>query len=181
MSKLDFTPQEPTPECVFQRCQEFYDALIRRGFSDDVATRAVEVSERVALAAIDSGKARLLPNRTRWMWKVAKTAANRLAKKGPICVPLNEDWLIDRRQPEELIDVKAAWKRSEKIEAAIRELSERQCTAIMLVRFERFSLGDAAKAMNICVGALRQHLNRAQERLADVLSLLLREMHSENV
>jgi RNA polymerase sigma-70 factor (ECF subfamily) len=55
------------------------------------------------------------------------------------------------------------------LEAALRELSERQREVLHLTFYQRLSLSEAAEVMQVTVGSARQHYERGKKRLREML------------
>jgi DNA-directed RNA polymerase specialized sigma24 family protein len=174
-------PPEPeaSKECLLGRLHLIHERLVSRGFSDAVASRAVDVALDVGKKALASGKAGRMDGgqRAGWLWTVALTAAKRAAAGELIFLPLkmepayshalltdgDDDALakavrkgLDRLPPEQKQAVELHVMQGLSIRAAAREMgvrastAERRCRAgISRLKASLASVSEAARGEKI--------------------------------
>lgn len=166
-------PLSPRPdasmECLFGRLHRIHALLVHRGFSDAVASRAVEEVLEVGRQAINSGKAASMSpeQRAGWLWTLAKRAALRAAKKEVPRVSLTYDPpdyrlpAVDHHRPSAIA-----------VRRAIARLPAQQRTAVTLCILLGLTRRQAAREMGIKVSTVCCSLRAAFTRLRKELAML---------
>ncbi|MBM4355147.1 MAG: RNA polymerase sigma factor [Deltaproteobacteria bacterium] len=90
-------------------------------------------------------------------WKVVQAARLELELDAEALEAERDDVDLEVARREEL----------RRVQAALRNLPERQASALLLVRGEGLSYEEAAQAMEMSVPALKSLLNRARQQLAE--------------
>jgi len=153
----------PTLECLACRVPRLHNYLLRRGFEDHVAAKAVEKTVKVAEKYLADGRAHTLRRPVPWLYRVAFNAAVRISTTEVRCTSLTN------AIPSRPADHDAVDRQTSKMHALLQDgislLSFKQQQAIKC----RFVLGlairEAALMMNISVATYRVHLNRAYTNL----------------
>jgi DNA-directed RNA polymerase specialized sigma24 family protein len=170
-STLPLLPHpEATLECLLSRLHRIHALLLRRGFSDAVASRAVEEVLRVGMKALENGKAaRMSPeHRAGWLWRVAVRAARRGAVREVVRFPLSFDPPDNHSRPsEEVTPLLLA------LYEAVDHLPERQRRAIELHFFQGLSVRQAARETGVRESTAAYHLREARASLVRTLSALV--------
>jgi Sigma-70, region 4 len=171
LSRPEGLPLPPQPaasvECLLGRLHRIHELLVRRGFSDAVASRAVEEVLRVGLKALDTGKAAGMSaeRRAGWLWCVALTAARRAAAAEPVCVSLEYEPPDAHVAPPG--DEHDAF--GEALREAVDCLPARQRQAVELHGLQGLSLRDAARQMGVRPSTVGHHYRAGLGRLASAL------------
>lgn len=155
-------------KCLLERLHRIHALLVRRGFSDAVASFAVEKVLSVGLKALKTGKAdsKSPEQRAGWLWRVAIKSARRAAAKEIALVPLGyEPPDIYRSSPED----DAFW---EALRNAVDSLPPRQKEAVELHLLQGRSLREAAAEMGIKASTVSSYFKAARVRLRRKLTTL---------
>jgi len=150
-------------ECLLQRLHPIHDLLLKRGFSDAVASRAVDVALTVGCDALSSGKAAGMSEEWRagWLWKVALNAARRATATEPTFVAL-------KYEPADRLS-KCGEERREALQEALRreidKLPPKQKQAMELHGLQGLSFREAARVIGVRHATVAYRYNAGYARL----------------
>ena len=164
-------------DCLLGRLHRIHDLLLDRGFSDAVASRAVEGVLRVGMKALDTGKAAGMSaeRRAGWLWKVAMTGARRAATQEFVFVSLeHEPPDIHSGLPGDERDT--LW---EALREAVDCLPHRQKQALELHGLQQLSLRETARRMGVRPSTVEHHYRAGMCRLASTLNPMIESADGE--
>jgi DNA-directed RNA polymerase specialized sigma24 family protein len=134
-------------ECLLDRLHPIHELLLRRRFTDAVASQAVDMVLDVGRNALSSGKAAQMrdEHRVAWLWKVALNAARRAAVIEPTFVSLQwEPEHVNSEGHEEQRELFLEILRNE-----IGKLAPKQQRAVELHGLQGLSLRQAARLIGV--------------------------------
>jgi RNA polymerase sigma factor (sigma-70 family) len=171
--------RKASPKCLLRRLGHIHNLLLKRGFSDAVASRAVEVVLKVGLKAIASGKAAQMTKEDRagWLWRVALNAARRAARTEPKFVALKVDpvdehsWSGDEEN-EALLERNEALLKA--MHREIDKLAPKQKQAIELHGLQGCSLREVARLIGVSPGTVEYRYKAGLARLASAMKAMVK-------
>lgn len=176
--KLPLPPNpSATVDCLVGRLHRIHELLLRRRFSDHVASKAVDEVLDVGQKAISSGKAARMSGKQRaaWLWTVALNAARRASSREIAFISLTLE-PIDFRgrmaEPECAELCKA-------LRQEIDLLTERQKQAVVLHGLQSVSYRMAAREMGVCASTVGHHYNAGIASLMSALRAMIGKVQKE--
>jgi RNA polymerase sigma factor (sigma-70 family) len=159
----------PTHQCLATRVPRIENYLRKRGFSEDVVSRAVDRTIRIATRCLDTGRAHRLQHRVAWLYEVARREATREAMRARTFISLDRTHLElpQQGQDEDAEERQQAVRQA--VEAALSRLTVKQKVAIEVRFLQGNSLRDAARLLGVSPSSLAGRLYLALKRLADIL------------
>src|SRR3569623_1401919 len=135
-------PSGPTAECLVARLDQLRRFLLRKGFGEYVAERAIDRVIRAALRYLTPGSdTPTLQNRVSWLFGSALSAARQEASREGPCAYLDPMILSARFQDE--TDGMVA----EYVHSALAQLTDPQRQAVYFCIMRGMSLAEAAAEM----------------------------------
>jgi DNA-directed RNA polymerase specialized sigma24 family protein len=157
-----FINSAPCRTCVALRITQASSLLQLQGYSEHVAYAASDAAGKVAIKAIENGKAWELKNRGGWFWKVSSRYAHWLSLREPLCFPLDEALPFDEYDDERIAEL------SEAIWTGISRLPSREREAI-ICSMNGSSLRAMSEQFDMAVSAVNRLLRNARESLRPIL------------
>jgi len=162
--RLPLPPKETASmACLLHRLHPIHDLLLKRGFSDTAASRAVDAALMVGRDALSSGKAARMSGawRAGWLWKVALNAARRAATTEPTFVSL-------KYEPAYRVSECGDDRREALLEAMRREidkLAPKEKQAVELHGLQGLSFREAARLIGVRPATVAYRYNAGLRRL----------------
>jgi Sigma-70, region 4 len=174
--RLPLPPRETASMvCLLHRLHPIHDLLLKRGFSDAVASRAVDVALMVGRDALSSGKAARMSGEWRagWLWKVALNAARRAAATEPSFVSLKYEPLdrhSESRDDQALLEA---------LRREIDKLAPKQKQAIELHGLQGLSFREAARLIGVRPATVAYRYNAGFTRLVSAMKAVTQSGHGK--
>jgi DNA-directed RNA polymerase specialized sigma24 family protein len=168
-SKYKCAPEEAafTEKWLLDRIKEVRGYLRRHYYSGHAIEQAVTVLYRAAMPYIKGTKVWEIECPRAWSFKVAKRAAYRAAEREMRFTSVEPALLaataVDTGPGEELFDIRDA----------LKQLTEKQRTAVELCFLGEMSRRGAAKVMHVSASTVQAYLIAGKERLKEILPALL--------
>jgi len=179
-ARLPLPPREAASMvCLLHRLHPIHDLLLKRGFSDAVASRAVDEALMVGRDAISSGKAARMSAEMRagWLWKVALNAARRAATT-------ELSFVLLKFEPADEISERDDDRREALLEALRREidnLAPKQKQAVQLHGLQGLSFREAARLIGVRPGTVAYRYNAGLTRLVSAMKAVTQSGHGKNL